>query len=397
MNHVFISYRHESEDHAREVRRLGELLREVDIPVELDQFFLIDHPGGPDEGWPKWCDDRAVKSACVLVIPSSGWFGAFNGTDQTPSGRGAAAEARLFRQFVYDEKGRNPRIRLAFVDSLPPDCVVPEELRAWHQFRPVDSDRELDQLIRWLADQLGLGEIESPTVRWPEPLADFQPDIADRHVAEWPAIRDMLSGKSRKRLLLLEAESGYGKSELLHQSVEYARQLEIPFCRIDFRALYSDIPEMIGRFALELDQHLPNFSREGGDNTNLLIKDLRALRRPVFLVLDTYEKASDVFQKWVCQNLLAEVERALAVTVIVAGQPRLPDVNDIRWRTVAQHLPLGPIREVALWQPWLERRYPDFDKHKADLSTLVLASGGVPKTFSDLCKTIAAQPLPPSP
>lgn len=186
MNHVFISYRQESPGHARAVRLLGERLRVAKIPVELDQFYLDEHPGGPDEGWPKWCDDRASKSTCVLVVPSSGWFDAYNGTDRTHSGHGAAAEARLFRQFVYDEKGRNERIRLAFVDSLPPGCVVPEGLRAWHQFRPLASDAEFDQLIKWLVERLTLGAVESPTVRRPEPLADFQPDIGNRHTAEWP-------------------------------------------------------------------------------------------------------------------------------------------------------------------------------------------------------------------
>ena len=187
MNLVFISYSQESPEHARAVRLLGERLRVAKIPVELDQFYRDEHPGGPDEGWPKWCEDRANKATCVLVVPSSGWFDAYNGTGQIHSGHGAAAEARLFRQFVYDEKGRNERIRLAFVDSLPPGSVVPEGLRAWHQFRPLTSDAELDQLIKWLAERLGLGEVESPTVRSPEPLADLKPDIANRNVAERPA------------------------------------------------------------------------------------------------------------------------------------------------------------------------------------------------------------------
>jgi SEFIR domain len=73
--HVFISYRHESEEHASAVRRLGELLRQSKIPVALDQFHLDEHPGGPDlGGWPKWCEDCANDSACVLIIASAGWF-----------------------------------------------------------------------------------------------------------------------------------------------------------------------------------------------------------------------------------------------------------------------------------------------------------------------------------
>ncbi len=50
VNQVFISYRHESPEHARSVRRLGQLLRQAQLPVTLDQFYLDEHPGGPDEG-----------------------------------------------------------------------------------------------------------------------------------------------------------------------------------------------------------------------------------------------------------------------------------------------------------------------------------------------------------
>ena len=99
LQHVFISYRHEPE-HARAVRLLGELLRRSGLPVEVDQFYLEQHPGGPDEGWPKWCADRAEKSACVLVIPSKGWFAAYDGTTIARGGYGVATEAGLIRQYL---------------------------------------------------------------------------------------------------------------------------------------------------------------------------------------------------------------------------------------------------------------------------------------------------------
>lgn len=47
-------------------------MRQSGLSVELDQFYLEQYPGGPDEGWPKWCEDRANQSACLLVIPSEG-------------------------------------------------------------------------------------------------------------------------------------------------------------------------------------------------------------------------------------------------------------------------------------------------------------------------------------
>ena len=200
MQHVFISYRHESPEHARAVRRLAELLRQANLPVALDQFYLDEYPGGPDLGWPKWCEDCASRSDCVLIIASTGWFAEYENTGSPGGGFGAAAEARLFRQSVWDEKGNNARIRVTFLDDLAVD-KVPVGLRAWHQFRPFASDDQLNQLIRWIAGCLGLGNIELPTVRWPEPL-EFQPSLADR-VREWPALIELLAGRSRQRILLL--------------------------------------------------------------------------------------------------------------------------------------------------------------------------------------------------
>lgn len=80
---VFLSYRQESPEHVREVRRLGELLRQSGLPVALDQFLVDERPGGPDEGWPKWCEDSANDCGCVIVIGSAGWFAAYARTAGT--------------------------------------------------------------------------------------------------------------------------------------------------------------------------------------------------------------------------------------------------------------------------------------------------------------------------
>jgi SEFIR domain len=216
MQHVFISYRQEGPEHGRAVRRLGELLLEAKIPVALDQFLLEKHPGGPDSGWPKWCEDCANQSASVLIIGSEGWFSAYDKAAPPGVGLGAATEADLFRQALWDDKGDHQRIRLAFLDNVAPE-KVPVRLRAMHQFRPFENDDQLNALIRWVGQCLGMASLELPTVRWPEPLP-FQPDMANRNKKEWPALVQMLSGHSRERILLFEGASGLGKSALVRQA-----------------------------------------------------------------------------------------------------------------------------------------------------------------------------------
>lgn len=55
---VFISYRLESPEHARAVRRLGELLRQAKIPVALDKFISTTARAGP-----MWVGPNGVRTA----------------------------------------------------------------------------------------------------------------------------------------------------------------------------------------------------------------------------------------------------------------------------------------------------------------------------------------------
>jgi hypothetical protein len=387
LNQVFLSYRHESPEHARAVLRLGQLLRQAKIPVTLDRFYLDEHPGGPNEGWPKWCDDCATKSACVLIIASEGWFAAYEKTPE-PGGLGSATEADLFRQALWDQKGNNDRIRLVFLHQVA-DGKVPVRLRAWHRFQPFDNDDQLNQLIRWVAACLGLEGIELPTVHWPTPV-EFQFDLADRRKAEWQAIEDLLAGRSRERILLFEGGSGLGKSALLRQAAIYARQLGIPAVRVDFKGGVLDVAGALGQFDLDLGAYLPNFAREGASKTHLLRKDLRALRQPVLLIFDHYEDVAEnkTVADWLCQQLLGEVETALAVAVIVAGQ-KVPVYTNALWRGLMRHLPLEPITELDQWEPWVDRRYPDFRHKGAHLPTVLMIARGNPGVIAAACEAIA--------
>ena len=387
LNQVFLSYRHESPEHARAVHRLGELLRQSGLPVALDQFHLDEHPGGSDVGWPKWSEDCAIESACVVIVASEGWFGAYDKTAPPGLGLGAATEADLFRQALWDEQGRNARIRLAFLHDVAAD-KVPPRLRAWHQFRPFTADEQLNQLIRWVGGCLGLQNIELPTVRWPAPL-EFQPDLADRNKKEWPAVIDLLAGRSRERILLYEGGTGLGKSELLRQAAVYAKKLGIAVVWVNFKGGGLSLAEVLGQFDLDLSVHLPNFAREGASKTHLLRKDLRALRQPVLIIFDSYEAAHDnkPVADWLSQQILAEVETALGLAVIVAGQ-KVPDYASAGWRNLIRHLPLEPITDIKHWEPWVERRYPGFRDKGAHLPTVVMAANGNPALISTLCETI---------
>lgn len=150
---VFISYRHDSDSHAAAARQLSEQLQSANINVVFDQFFLKAHPGGPNSGWPRWCEARANNASHILIIASATWFAVYEGTASPGEGLGAATEADLFRQALWDQQGHNARIRLVYLDEIESDRV-PVRLRAWEPFRLFHNfDKESERLIKWLQSQ----------------------------------------------------------------------------------------------------------------------------------------------------------------------------------------------------------------------------------------------------
>jgi hypothetical protein len=218
----------------------------------------------------------------------------------------------------------------------------------------------------------------------------FQPDIANRTTKEWPAIIEMLSGRSQKRILLYEGSSGIGKSVLVRQAIVYAKKLNIPVVHLDFKGGGLDISGVLGQFELDLGQQLPSFSKEGANKTHLLRKDLRALKQPTLVVFDTYEDATQnrTVLDWLNFQFLPEVETALGLRVIVAGQ-KVPDFGREIWADFALHLPLSPIKEIEHWQPWIEHRYPEFKQKGADLPTVLMIANGNPLIISGFCEAIS--------
>jgi hypothetical protein len=243
-------------------------------------------------------------------------------------------------------------------------------------------------LIRWVAGCLGLANVELPTVRWPEPL-EFRPSLADR-LKEWPAIVELLAGHSRERILLFEGPSGLGKSALIRLAAAYAKGLGVPVVQLDLKGGGLDVEGILGQFYLDLGQRLRDFSRDGASKTVLLRKDLRGLRQPVLAIFDTYEGCvgNQPVVDWMNQQFLVEVETALGLAVIVAGQ-RVPDYNGARWRDQARHFALKPITEKEHWELWVELYYPDFQQKGADLNTVMMLAQGNPAVVSSAVETIS--------
>jgi len=147
MTTVFLSYRHESEEHSEHVRTLAERLRERvrpdGISVVLDQFQPA---GGPDQGWAKWSADQVRHSTRVVMIITPAYVECMLGDLKPSGGRGSAWEARAIYHELYQVGGVSGKYRaLVFGDG--PGVALPAEMGAIHVFRfPEDED----DLVAWV-------------------------------------------------------------------------------------------------------------------------------------------------------------------------------------------------------------------------------------------------------
>lgn len=155
MNHVFISYRAQGEPHKAAVHQLAQQLQTSGLRVMLDQFYLEQNPGGPDEGWVRWSEAQAEGAACVLICCSKGWFESYKGEGSADSGFGAAVEAAIFSKAIYNAKNQNSRVRLVILDTFAEEDI-PLRLQAWRIFRPVERPRDFDEMAKWIRQRLAM-------------------------------------------------------------------------------------------------------------------------------------------------------------------------------------------------------------------------------------------------
>ncbi|MEW8627228.1 MAG: SUMF1/EgtB/PvdO family nonheme iron enzyme [Candidatus Thiodiazotropha sp.] len=314
---VFISYRHESDEHAAAVRHLGEELQSASINVVLDQLYLEAHPGGPDEGWPKWCEQCVIQSSHILIIASTGWFTVYRDDESPGEGLGAASEADLFRQALWDQKGQNARIRLVYLDDIESD-EVPVRLRAWEPFRLFnDLKKESKRLIKWIqthrTDPFGNEPFQSnslpplaseeviPKIPNPYPgLATFKPEQHSYFFGRDNDTARVVKKLNETRFVSLIGPSGTGKSSLVAAGLVPALRDQHPtLTYLSFKPRTNPFQQL----AKALDQALPEDRLPFGPSRAKQITEalenapaqaiedyLGQLQSPVLLLGDQFEE-----------------------------------------------------------------------------------------------------------
>ena len=340
MSQVFLSYRQTDDEQRKRVRDFGERLRRCGIDVVLDQFFLDTNPAGPN--WAKWSSDGALNTKRVLIVGTEAWFQCYDQNQPPGTGLGAAYEAIVIRQRIYEAGGTIDDIRIVLFDDAEA-ANIPGDLRGYHRFH---AERDFENIVRWLDGTIPTITSGMPRTSIPHNLPSLQPFFGRED--ELRKIADALDPESRTWGALIDGPGGIGKTSLAVRAAYDAPPEnfeKIAFVSLKSRELDDDGERDLSGFLISgLAELLNELARELGhadiakapedQRPRLLLDTLRTTR--TLLVLDNLES-------------LTKSERDIVFTFVKRLPPGCKAILTSRGRigSAAEELILEKLSEPA--------------------------------------------------
>ena len=148
---VFLSYSHDSDEHADRVLALADALRDRGIDVTLARYV---HPA-PAEGWPRWMDRNLDEAQFVLMVCTETYRRRVMGREEPGKGLGVRWEGNLIYSRIYHDAPSGSRfIPILLPGSAPAHIPNPVQGHAYHRIATFDlTDPGFEALYRHLTDQ----------------------------------------------------------------------------------------------------------------------------------------------------------------------------------------------------------------------------------------------------
>jgi hypothetical protein len=115
---VFISYAHESDDHAARVLAFADKLVADGIDVILDQY----NPH-PPQGWPAWMDDGLNRANFVLMVCSPAYYRRVKRREAAGKGLGVQWEGNLIYNALYGNVSQGDKFIPVLLTGFSPDDI----------------------------------------------------------------------------------------------------------------------------------------------------------------------------------------------------------------------------------------------------------------------------------
>jgi hypothetical protein len=257
--------------------------------------------------------------------------------------------------------------------------------------------------------------------------------IANRR-KEFDLFERMVRGKTSHRIILIEGPSERGKSTLLMEFAALAEEIHNPGCcaRIDLRGTLL-LAEIFSRFYTELGKEVfasysrvqaanqihvnvdanmsgarfrddnqvcvrPIIHSSSADSQNssgdALIHDLCAYAKPLVLIIDTFESATDDASRWITHQLLPAAHKNKQLYIVLGGK-NVPDykIFQLTLGKLTHYHILDRLDSVEDWHEFAQTRHPKFPRDQIEM----LCRGGLterPSAINIYIETISRQ-LPP--
>jgi tetratricopeptide (TPR) repeat protein len=143
---VFISYSHDSPEHADRVLALSDRLRADGIDCILDQY-----EDSPLEGFPRWMDRQIRAANFVLMICTPTYYCRVMDDEEPGKGHGVAWESTLIYQYIYNEGTSNKRFIPILLEGAH-ESDIPIPWQGVKYYRPTTQEGYVE-LYRRLTDQ----------------------------------------------------------------------------------------------------------------------------------------------------------------------------------------------------------------------------------------------------
>ncbi len=143
---VFISYSHDSPEHADRVRELSDRLRADGLDCILDQYEV-----SPPEGWPGWTDKQIRDTDFVLMICTETSNRRVMGEEKPDTGLGVRWEGHLINQYIYNLGANNTKFIPVLLESGEVNHI-PTILQGVAYYR-AQTEEGYENLYRYLTNQ----------------------------------------------------------------------------------------------------------------------------------------------------------------------------------------------------------------------------------------------------